>query len=241
MGSRGRNLRRGLSCLAVTLAVACAASLAAADDDESPKAGPSDNPFYALDTKNLFGFLEGADVGEAGDKSLEFETTGASGRAAGQFQSVEQEFIFEPTLTNSLGLEFGAHVLGQDVKGVPDLPDFTGVDFMGFSVEARYVVKHRTAASPIQVTLTVEPQWDAIGDAGQRVVDFNARLPRRRRLAERRPARLRRRKPDLHARRLASARAGVGENLNVRRIGGHLIPRDAAVDVRRRGRLRPGL
>jgi hypothetical protein len=213
--------------------------LAAADDDESPKAGPPGNPFYALDTKNLFGFLEGADVGEAGDKSLEFETTGAFGKVEGRFQSVEQEFVFEPTLTDSLGLEFGAHVLGQDVKGVPDLPDFTGVDFMGLSVEARYVVKHRSAASPIQVTLTVEPEWDAIGDAGQRIVDFNGTFPRDRRLAERRPARLRRRKSVLHARRLASAGAGMGENFHLRRGGGPLIPRDAAVDVRRRGRLRP--
>ena len=103
----------------------------------SPKAGQQGNPFYALlDTKNLFGFLEGADVGEAGDKSLEFETTGAFGKAEGRFQSVEQEFVFEAYADRSLGLEFGAHVLGQSVKGDPDLPDFTGVDFMGLSVEA---------------------------------------------------------------------------------------------------------
>ena len=173
-GPRRQKLRRALHCVGVALAVACAPSFAAADDDESPKAGLQGNPFYALDTKNLFGFLEGADVGEAGDKSLEFETTGAFGNAEGRFQSVEQEFVFEPTLTDSLGLEFGAHVLGQNVKGVPDLPDFTGVDFMGLSVEARYVVKHRSAASPVQVTLTVEPEWDAISDAGQRVVRFDA-------------------------------------------------------------------
>jgi hypothetical protein len=172
-GSRSRNLRRGLNLIGVALAVACAPSRANADADESPRAGQPGNPIYPLDTKNLFGFLEGADVGEAGDKSLEFETTGAFGRAGGRFQSVEQEFVFEPTLTDSLGLEFGAHVLGQQVKGVPDLPDFTGVDFSGFSFEARYVVKHRSAASPIQVTLTVEPEWDAIGDAGQRVLGFN--------------------------------------------------------------------
>ena len=200
----------------------------------SPKAGSPGDPFYALDTKNLFGFLEGADVGEAGEKSLEFETTGAFGKAEGRFQSAEQEFVFKPTLTNSLGLEFGAHVLGQDVKGVSDLPDFSGLDFMGLSVEARYVVKHRSVASPIQVTLTVEPEWDAIGDAGQGVVDFNATF-RDWRLAERRPAHLRGRKSDLHARRLTSAGASVGENLHLRRGGGPLIPGDAAVDVRRRG------
>jgi hypothetical protein len=158
-------------------AALCASSFAHADEDEAPPSGErgaAANLFYALDTKNLFGFLEGADVGQAGDKSLEFETTGAFGKAQGRFQSVQQEFIFEPTLTDSLGLEFGAHVLGQNVKGVADLPDFAGVDFTGLSVEARYVVKHRSAESPIQVTLTVGPEWDAIGEAGQRVVDFNA-------------------------------------------------------------------
>jgi hypothetical protein len=89
-GSRDRNLGRRLRRLGVALAVVCAPSLAAADDDEKPKLGQPDNPFYALDTKNLFGFLEGADVGEAGDKSLEFETTGGFGKDEGRFQSVEQ-------------------------------------------------------------------------------------------------------------------------------------------------------
>jgi len=169
--------RLAASAWLVAAAAVCVSSAAGAEENEAPaigRQGEPANPFYALDTKNLFGFLEGADVGEAGDKSLEFETTGALGKAQGRFQSVEQEFIFEPTLTDSLGLELGAHVLGQNVKGVADLPDFTGVDFMGLSVEARYVVTHRSAASPIQVTLTVAPEWDAIGDAGQRVVDFNA-------------------------------------------------------------------
>ena len=171
--ARRRGLRRGLRCLGVALAVGCAPLFAAADDDESSKAGQPDNPFYALDTKNLFGFLEGADVGEQGDRSLEFETTGSFGRERGVYNSIEQEIIFEPTLTDSLGVEFGAHVLGQDVHGVPGLPDFAGVNFMGASVELRYVVMHRTADLPIQVTLTVEPEYNSIGDAGRQANDFS--------------------------------------------------------------------
>jgi hypothetical protein len=69
-----------------------------------------------LDTKNLFGFLEGADVGEKDDRSLEFETTGSFGEAQGLYRSSEQEFIFENALTDSFGLELGAHVLGQDIR-----------------------------------------------------------------------------------------------------------------------------
>ena len=166
--------RRGFRRLGVALAIVCASSFAAADDDESPKAGQPNNPFYALDTKNLFGFLEGADVGEKGDRSLEFETTGSFGREQGVYNSIEQEFIFESTLTDSLGLELGAHMLGQDIRRVPDLPDFAGVNFMGVSAEFRYVVMHRSADVPIQVTLTVQPEYNSIAEAGRQANDFTA-------------------------------------------------------------------
>jgi Putative MetA-pathway of phenol degradation len=148
--------------------------LAAADDDESPRAGQAANPFYVLDTKNLFGFLEGADVGEKGDRSFEFETTGSFGKAQDLYRSIEQEFIFENALTDSFGLELGAHVLGQDIRHVPDLPDFVGVNFSGVSAEFRYVVMHRSANLPIQVTLTVQPEYNSIAEAGRQANDLTA-------------------------------------------------------------------
>ena len=170
--ARPRSRRRGFRRLGVALAVACVPSLAAADDD-APKSGQPDTPFYILDTKNLFGFLEGADVGEKGDRSLEFETTGSFGRDEGVYNSIEQEFIFENTLTDSLGLELGAHVLGQDIHNAPDLPDFVGVNFLGVSAELRYLVWRRTKDIPIQVTLTAEPEYNSIADAGRQTNDFS--------------------------------------------------------------------
>jgi Putative MetA-pathway of phenol degradation len=172
--SRRPDRRRRLSTLGVALAIACAPCLAAADEDEPPKAGQAANPYYALDTKNLFGFLEGADIGEKGDRSLEFETTGSFGGARGLYRSIEQEFIFENALTDSFGLELGAHVLGQDIRGVPDLPDFVGVYFMGVSAEFRYMVMDRTADVPIQVTLTVQPEYNSIAEAGRQANDVTA-------------------------------------------------------------------
>ena len=96
--------RRALHWLSVAFAIAVAPSVAAADDDGPSKTGQPGNPFYTLDTKNLFGFLEGADVGEQGDRSLEFESTGSFGREQGVYNSIEQEIIFEPTLTDLLGV-----------------------------------------------------------------------------------------------------------------------------------------
>ena len=173
-GLSGPRRHRGLRRLGVALAIVCASSFAAADDDQSPKAGQPNNPFYVLDTKNLFGFLEGADIGEKGDRSLEFETTGSFGEPQALYRSIEQEFIFENALTDSLGLELGAHVLGQDIRRVPDLLDFVGVNFMGVSAEFRYVVMHRTADVPIQVTLTVQPEYNSIAEAGRQANDFTA-------------------------------------------------------------------
>ena len=173
-GSSSSRRRRRLHILGVAIAVLCAPSFAAADGDEPPKAGPAADPFYVLDTKNLFGFLEGADVGEKGDRSLEFETTGSFGGAQGLYNSIEQEFIFENALTDSFGLELGAHVLGQDIRRASELPDFVGVNFMGVSAEFRYVVMHRTAAVPIQVTLTVQPEYNVIAEAGRQANDFSA-------------------------------------------------------------------
>jgi hypothetical protein len=173
LGARSQRRRCRLQSLGFVLAIAVVPSFAAADDDESRKVAQPNNPFYPLDTKNLFGFLEGADVGEQGDRSLEFETTGSFGRAQGVYNSIEQEIIFEPTLTDSLGVEFGAHVLGQDIHGVPGLPDFAGVNFMGASVELRYVVMHRTADRPIQLTVTAEPEYNSIADAGRQANDLS--------------------------------------------------------------------
>jgi hypothetical protein len=173
-GSRSSHRRRRLRTLGVALAIACAPCLAAADEDEPPKAGQPANPYYALDTKNLFGFLEGADIGEKGDRSLEFETTGSFGGAQGLYRSIEQEFIFENALTDSFGLELGAHVLGQDIRGAPNLPDFVGVNFMGVSAEFRYMVMHRTADVPIEVTLTVQPEYNSIAEAGRQANDLTA-------------------------------------------------------------------
>jgi hypothetical protein len=137
-----------------TLTAALAAS-ARADDDEKTRPG---DPFFRLDTKNLFGALEGADVGEAGDRSIELETTAALFKRAGRYGVVEQEAIYEITPTPWLGVEFGAHGLGQSIHGAPDVTEFSGVGLSGLSNEWRYVLIPRFGAWNAQATVTVTPQ-----------------------------------------------------------------------------------
>ena len=53
------------------------------------------DPFYELETRYIFGFTEGSDIGAEGEKATEFETTAAFGMRGGSFAAIEQEAEFE--------------------------------------------------------------------------------------------------------------------------------------------------
>ena len=168
---------RAAALFGVSLVVCFASASARADDDDAgAKSGKAANPYFELDTKNLFGFLEGADVGDKGDRSVEFETTGAFGLRNGRYASIEQELIYETVPIERLGVEFGAHFLGQDVANVGLAPDFHGVNFGGLSWELRYVAIARGDHSPFQLTLTATPEWARANGFGQRLQDATTTL-----------------------------------------------------------------
>lgn len=146
-----------------TLTSALAASARADDDEKLP---PGD-PFYRLDTKNLFGAMEGADVGEAGGRSIELETTAALFKREGRYRAVEQEAIYEITPTAWLGIEFGVHGLGQSIHGVPDVTAFSGVGLSGLSNEWRYMLIPRGGAWRAQATVTLTPEIGWTFEGGQ--------------------------------------------------------------------------
>ncbi len=99
--------RRALRTFAATaprraaLAIALCAALAlrepsrrrAPEPASQPAATP--DPYHELETKYLFGFTTGADIGEEGEKSVEFETTAAFQKRHGSYRMIEQEFEFE--------------------------------------------------------------------------------------------------------------------------------------------------
>jgi len=141
--------------------------MARADDDDKPKNG---DPFYRLDTKNLFGALEGADVGDAGGRSVEFETTAGLFKRGGRYAFVEQEVIYEFTPTPRLGIEIGAHAFGQSIRGAEG--GYSGVDLSGLSNEWRYVLVPRGGAWSTQATLTLTPQVARVFEGGARGLDY---------------------------------------------------------------------
>jgi hypothetical protein len=86
------------------------------------------DPYHELETKYIFGFTEGADIGAEGEKSIEFETTTASGRRGGTYAALEQEVEFESVPTQNFGYELSAHGLGFSVNDVPGMPDAHGAN-----------------------------------------------------------------------------------------------------------------
>jgi Putative MetA-pathway of phenol degradation len=161
------------------LAASCFAAAAA---DFPPPTAPAPlaaaatpDPFHELETKYLFGFTEGSDIGEQGEQSVELETTAAFGKRGGRYNAVEQEIEYENVPTQNFGYELSAHATGHDIKNVQGLGDLSGVNFSGLSAELRYLVIGRGPGSPIGLTLIAEPEWERIdGEDGTRTATFSS-------------------------------------------------------------------
>ena len=161
---------RTTTCLLAIFA-ATLAPLTALADSTPPAATP--DPYHELETKYLFGFTEGADIGAEGEQSVEFETTTQGGRRGGVYGTLEQEIEYENVPTQNFGYELSAHTLGYRINGVTGAADASGVSFSGLSTELHYLVIGRGPGSPIGFTLVAEPEWARIDDFGQRITDFS--------------------------------------------------------------------
>jgi hypothetical protein len=166
--------------VAVVSGIGCVTcgSLAYATDFLSPPVSTAavvtPDPFHELESKYLFGFTEGSDIGEQGEQSVEFENTAAFGKRGGHYGAVEQEIENESVPTQYFGYELSAHAMGHDIKNVDGLSDLSGVNFSGLSAELRYLLIGRGPGSPIGLTFVAEPEWERIdGDDGTRTATFS--------------------------------------------------------------------
>ncbi|MFI4995839.1 MAG: hypothetical protein ACHQAQ_08655 [Hyphomicrobiales bacterium] len=130
--------------------------------------------YHERETKYLFGFTSGADIGEEGEKSIEFETTAAFQRRHGTYRMVEQEFEFEGVPTQFFAYELSAHATYHSIKGTDDLDNLDRTQFSGLSTDLRYLFIGRGPGSPIGLTLSVSPEWSRVdGTSGVRAKDYS--------------------------------------------------------------------
>jgi hypothetical protein len=127
-----------------------------------------------IDTQFIFGWTQGADVGEAHEQELEFQNNIFVSKRAGRYAAVQSQMRYETAPIENLRLELGAPFIGHDISGVPGLDHRSTLAFQGLSAEARYKLLSRDKA-PVGLTVGVEPHWSRIDDtSGERVQSYGA-------------------------------------------------------------------
>ena len=138
------------------LAAVMLPSLAHAHDSDS-------NTPETVDTEHIFGFAEGADIGQKGESEFEITADGLAGKT-GQYAGILNETALRYVVTDGFRASIGGLTDYHAISGVPGLADLHSLNvFSGVSSEFRWQFLNR-ARSPLDLTLSFEPQWQHIDD-----------------------------------------------------------------------------
>jgi hypothetical protein len=130
--------------------------------------------YYELETKYLFGFTVGTDIGAEGEKEFESETTGSFQKRGGRYRAIEQELEFEYVPTQFLNHEFSVHFLSQQISNVQGLDNFSQTGFSGLAWKPKWLIIGRGPGNPIGLSLSVQPEWENLdGPNGAHTNNFS--------------------------------------------------------------------
>lgn len=147
-------------CAAFVVMGLVTAGLAQAGDLEAGSA-------VAVDTEHIFGFAEGADIGEAGERELEITTTGLLGKL-GRYAGFQNETALRYGVAEGFRASLGGLTDYHAVSGVPGLIDVHALNVSsGISSEFRWQLLNRSSA-PVDLTVSFEPLWQRIDDVSGR-------------------------------------------------------------------------
>jgi hypothetical protein len=109
-----------------------------------------------VDTEHMFGFTEGSDIGEAGEKELETDSTGRFGKLDGSYNTVATALEAKYSFSDRFRLSAVATVAYYDITGVSVFDDRRQAALQSISFDARFRLFDREHA-PFGLTLSVEP------------------------------------------------------------------------------------
>jgi hypothetical protein len=109
-----------------------------------------------VDTEHMFGFTEGSDIGEAGEKELEADSTGRFGKFDGSYNTVATALEAKYSFSDRFRLSAVATVAYYDITGVSGFDDRRQAALQSVSFDARFRLFDREHA-PFGLTLSVEP------------------------------------------------------------------------------------
>jgi len=101
---------------------------------------PTSDSFRELETKYVFGFTFGSDIGPEGERELELTTKVDFQKRTGSYIALGQEAELEYNPTDSFQIELGAAGVYHAISGVEGLDDFHGANFGGLSSTFRYLL-----------------------------------------------------------------------------------------------------
>ncbi|MFK8252145.1 hypothetical protein [Ancylobacter terrae] len=152
-----------------------AAVHAFADDDDTP--GAASGVTFEIDSENIFGFTEGSDTNDKGERELELDLVGALGRQAGDpgsahYRAWEAEIEYQYGVTRNLTVSLGASFTRFDVSNIADLDDVDRTAFNGVGGEIKYRFLSWEHA-PVGFAVSVAPEWSRFeDDSGERADGF---------------------------------------------------------------------
>ena len=119
-----------------------------------------------VDTEHIFGFSDGSDIGEKGEREIENITIGSFGKS-GSYNQFETETSVRATVTDRLRLSIGTLTDAYAIQDVPGLNNRHAFTFGGLIGEARYnIVDNRT--TPYGLSVSFNPsfrQFDPLSGA----------------------------------------------------------------------------
>src|ERR1700731_480765 len=77
----------------------------------------------SIDTEHLFGFVIGTDVGSAGEREFQSQTTGRFSKTGGNYRAINQELELELVPADNFRIEIGSAFASYDINGVAGLED----------------------------------------------------------------------------------------------------------------------
>ncbi len=133
----------------------------------------SPDSWRQLETKYLFGFTEGSDIGGEGEKEVSAAVIGAFGKRAGAYGALEHRLAFETTLSQFVQVEMGLIGATYGIGDVPGMDNNNRTGLRGAFGEIRYLLIEKTPDSKFGLTLAIEPNWARLEDTtGERVTQF---------------------------------------------------------------------
>ena len=115
-----------------------------------------------VDSEHIFGFTEGADIGDKGESELESITIGRLGKQRG-FAVLTNETSFRYGVEQGFRASVGTLADYYNVHDTPEYLDRTGLRYSGLTSEFRWQFSEHDSA-PVGLTLSFAPTWRRIND-----------------------------------------------------------------------------